>query len=187
MKLKYIIVLPIVACLLSFACEHTDDSTNSRITIEIAGEYPDVDGLYSSGRYNLFADSGSFRELLIENNGQVVSDSAITPIDLIIAIYLPGELAQSLLSPNGCRVETRFGLESGDIIANHTNQADSVFTPDNDTLFAVYGEGIVSSGTGRFENISGLFFEESTYRIENIDGLDQITKISCKYELQVDF
>ena len=189
MKLKYISILPIVACLLSFACDHTDNSASSRMTIEIDtdSEYP-VEGFYSSGKYVLSAEAGSFKELRIEHDGQIISDSTTAPVELSVAISLDGELVQSLiLNPNGCRVETRFGLEGGNIIANHTNQAAILVTPENDTLYAVYGEGIVSSGTDRFENISGLFFEESTYRIDNIDGLDQITKISCKYELQVDF
>ena len=195
MNLKYISILTIVVCLLSFACDHTDDKAGSLITIEIStdDEYP-VDPFPPSGSdntYLLFAEAGSFKELKIEHDGKIISDSSTLtiPVDLSVAISLfGGDLTESLLNPNGYRVVTRFGLEGGNIQANHTNQTAILVTPENDTLYAVYGEGIVYSGTDQFENISGLFFEESTYRIEkNSSGLSEITQISCKYELQVDF
>ncbi|MEA1997373.1 MAG: hypothetical protein U9N45_07025, partial [Gemmatimonadota bacterium] len=85
-------------------------------------------------------------------------------------------------------------LQGGEIIIDHTNQASLIPTPEGDTLYAVRGEGIVSSGTDYFKNISGFYYEESTYRISSstqaqlTPGLGpQVQNICCRYELIVDF
>ncbi|MBN2289451.1 MAG: hypothetical protein JXQ83_08980 [Candidatus Glassbacteria bacterium] len=181
-----LLLLP--AVLLS--CKQTENSASERLVFSVeTNPGSPVSAYYGEGykTYNISTDGGAF--LHTEGN-PVQSDSVFTPQYLNIRISLPGasELTELLLNPNGYRVRTQIQLAGGVIIINHTNQAYLVISQEGDSLYAVRGEGIVSSGTEYFENISGLFYEESTYRIwDAAGGGTTFGQISCRYELLVDF
>ncbi|HUU28221.1 MAG TPA: hypothetical protein VM123_10450 [archaeon] len=174
------------------ACEQSGRHSSERLLFNVrAGEDQKLFADYSptAKKYNISTDAGAF----FPANEETVPDSIFTPKYLNISINLLGELIPSLLNPNGYRVQTTLQLQGGTIIIDHTNEASLVITPAGDSLYAIRGEGIVSGGTSPFfENITGFFFEESTYKILSPSpgapgDRPQIININCKYELIVDF
>ena len=170
------------------ACEQTENRGNERLVFSVeagTAEFPISSGLPLPPSFTMTMDGGA---VSVSSDSDIASDSNFTPVQLGIKITLPAELIESLLNPNGYRVKTQIELAGGTININHTNQAYIVLSPENDTLYAVLGEGIVSSGTGIFENISGLFYEQSTYEIWDAGGgLLVIGSLKCRYELLVDY
>ncbi len=182
-------ILPIPLIIAVFiSCEQAENLTSERLVFSVETSDPAI-GSYNAARdeYNISTGGGAF---FSATEKELPSDSAFAPQGLHIIINLPGaaELIEVLLNPNGYRVETQITLAGGVIKIYHTNQAYLVINPEGDSLYAVYGEGIVSGGTEYFENISGLFYEKSTYRFRYfaVSGPDSV-EISCKYELLVDF
>jgi hypothetical protein len=174
------------------ACEQADSRDNQRLVFSVeAGSaeespvYPDTPTPPS------FTISTGGETVSVSSDNDIASDSSFTPVQLRITITLPAELVETLLNPNGYRVETQIEfVDDGTITINHTNQAYTVLSPDSDTLYAIHGEGIVSSGTGIFKNISGLFYEQSTYELWDWDSVGVglvVGRINCRYELLVDF
>ena len=93
-----------------------------------------------------------------------------------------------MLRALGYKVITRFEFEESNITVNHTNVADSLFVAHGDTLgdtlyVSIRGEGLISGGEKIFENVTGFFFEQSTYQVVH----DSVTNISCRYELTVEY
>jgi len=182
-------ILPIPLILAVFiSCEQAENLTSERLVFSVETSDPAI-GSYNAARdeYNISTGGGAF---FSATEKELLSDSAFVPQGLRIIINLPGaaELIEVLLNPNGYRVKTQIELAGGDIIINHTNQAYPVINPEGDTLYAVRGEGIVSGGSDLFKNISGLFYEKSTYRIWNFTGSGPDSmEIGCRYELFVDF
>ncbi|MFC1614484.1 hypothetical protein ACFL5K_04235 [Gemmatimonadota bacterium] len=172
------------------ACEQTENRDNERLVFSVeagTAEFPVNSGPLVPPSVKILTDGGA---VSVSSDNDLASDSSFTPVELRITITLPAELVETLLNPNGYRVMTQIELAEGDIIINHTNQAYTVLSPDSDTLYAVHGEGIVSSGTGIFKNISGLFYELSTYEISDTTagGGDLVVEsMNCRYELLVDF
>jgi len=189
LKLQLLFFTLILAVVLS--CEQSGKSNSERLvfSVQTSAEFPVNAGPAGENVYSISADSGAF---FIDSAEELMSGPTFTPQALIILISLRGQLIETILNPNGYRVKTQIALVGGDIIITHTNQAYLVEAPNGDSLYAIRGEGVVSSGTGIFENISGLFYEESTFLIdESIGEVEQpsftIDEIRCKYELLVDF
>ena len=180
-------ILPVPLILAVFlSCEQAENLTSERLvfSVETSANAP-VEGSPGSGQYIIRTTGEAF---LLRDEDELLSDSAFAPQALTIIINHRGQLIESLLNPNGYRVKTQIELAGGDIIINHTNQAYLVINPEGDSLYAVRGEGIVTSGTDIFENISGLSYEESTYRFRHFAGTGpDSVEISCRYELLVDF
>ena len=169
------------------ACEQAENRTSERLvfSVEDSATSPNATFDYVAGNFYIQTDGGAF---LRESEEEVQSDSAFAPQGLSIIINLPGELIEVLLNPNGYRAETQIELAGGVIKIYHTNQAYLVLSPQGDSLYAVHGEGIVSGGSDLFENIAGLFYEQRTYKIlDAAEGGIKVGKISCRYELLVDF
>ncbi len=172
-----------------FSCERAEKPESRTLVFEVQSQ----DSLSTNGSdysvdgatYTLYCTEEAF----INTPSWQAEDSIYQPKTLYVTIHLLGELISSLKNPNGYQVQTQFELEGGVIQVEHSNQAMQVESISGDTLYAVRGEGIVSSGEGSFENISGFFHEESTYRIMPAIGLQQarIRQISCHYELVIDF
>jgi len=184
-------ILIFLSALLS-ACEESDQHSSERVVFNVSADESQAGfSTNLAGNIYLIATSGnSF--LNLENTG-TVQDSLFNPERLEITITLAGDLIPSLTdNPNGYRVNTQFQFEGGIIQVSHTNQASKITNPEGDTLYAIRGEGMVSSGDETFKNISGLFYEVSTYKISP-DTSEQssvqrlITKIDCRYELIIDF
>ncbi len=180
----------LVLALWPSGCEQTrrEDSRRVVFQVQAGGEGAAIDTGYVTGpSYVMLSGPESFTGW--QSDG--APDSAFSPLRLSIEISLLGELIPSLININGCRVHTSLQLEGGTIEIDHTNQVEPLATPAGDTLYAVRGEGIISSGTGpRFQNITGLFFEESTYRISTPTtggARANVERINCRYELIVDF
>ena len=165
-------------------CERTERLSTERLVFDVSvgtGEHNfQVSQPPNTNRY-LIQTSGSAITL---EGGSPVQDSIFSPTSLFIQIRQSGssDLPSTLEASFGYRAETRISLKGGNIIINHTNLASFLAV---DSVYAIRGEGIISSGDGIFQNASGLFFEESTYRIDS-DSLD-VTRIECRYELVVDF
>ena len=186
------LILSLLLLSASGACVNADKHTSKRLIFNIAASREDQTLSVSSSRalkrYIISAKGSAF----FNQQGETELDSAFAPLNLTITINLLGELTESLLNLNGYRVQTQLELKGGDIAIDHTNQASLIVTPEGDTLYAIRGEGIVSGGTPPFfENISGFFFEESTYKISpdtSADGAPpQVININTRYELIVDF
>jgi len=180
-------ILPVPLILAVFlSCEQAENLTSERLVFSVeTGANAPVESSPGSGQYIIRTTGEAF---LLRDEDELLSDSAFAPQALTIIINHRGQLIESLLNPNGYRVKTQIELAGGDIIINHTNQAYLVINPEGDSLYAVRGEGIVTSGTDIFENISGLSYEESTYRFRHFAGTGpDSVEISCRYELLVDF
>ena len=193
MSHKSLPIYPILIFLLALmsACEESDQHSSERVVFNVSADESQFSTNNQAGNIYSIATSGnSFFNL--ESTG-AVQDSLFNPERLEITITLSGDLIPSLIkNPNGYRVNTQFQFEGGIIQVSHTNQASTITNPEGDTLYAIRGEGMVSSGDETFKNISGLFYEESTYKISP-DTSEQssvqrlITKIDCRYELIIDF
>lgn len=190
---KSSLIYPVLFLFLSglTACEESQQHSSERIVFNVSAEEGLANfGSVSAGdKYIITADDSAF---ISQSGAEPRPDSILIPMGLVITIFLPGDLTPSLLSPNGYQVNTQITLEGGTIVIDHTNQASPITTPEGDSLYAIRGEGIISSGFELFENISGFFFEESTYGISpdttlQGDGRPRIHKIDCRYELIVDF
>lgn len=191
---KSSLIYPVLFLFLSglTACEESERHSSERIVFLVSADDNQSNFTYSPSwdKYYISADSNAF---LNQSGAESKPDFISSPTGLVITIFLPGDLIPSLLSPNGYQVNTQITLADGStIIIDHTNQADTITTQEGDTLYAIRGEGIISSGSEAFENISGFFFEESTYDISpdttlQGDGRPRIHKIDCRYELIVDF
>jgi len=180
-------ILPVPLILAVFlSCEQAENPTSERLVFSVETSDPAM-GSYNAARdeYNISTEGGAFFSSI---DGGLPPDSAFVPQQLNIKINLPGGLIESLLNPNGYRVETQITLAGGVIKIYHTNQAYLVINPEGDSLYAVRGEGIVSGGSEYFANISGLSYEESTYRFRHFAGTGpDSVEIGCRYELLVDF
>ena len=183
-------ILSLFLVLLS-ACEESEQYSSERIVFNVsAGEGQAGFSSNQTDRYIISTNDSAFFDINISNT---VQDSLFNPERLNIIIILTGDLIPSLLyKPNGYSVSTQFQLKGGIIQVSHTNQASMIASPEGDTLYAIRGEGMVSSGTDAFKNISGLFYEESTYKISpDTAGLSpdkkMVTQIDCRYELIIDF
>lgn len=174
------------------ACQNSPKNSSERMVFNVES------GEGQAG----FSTSNLEKSYLIQTEGgaffnppgpQINRTPEFTPTNLTIRITRLGDLIPSLLNHNGYRVNTRIDfLDGSSISVEHTNQADTVTTPEGDSLFAIHGEGLVSGGTGIFENVSGFFFEESTFIISEPAGPGQapgvqVRGINCRYELLVDF
>jgi len=174
------------------ACEESDQYSSRRIVFNVSAEEGQA-GFSSSQTGNIYIISTDGSSFFNTENAGTVQDSLFNPERLDVNIILTGDLIPSLLyKPNGYRVSTQFQLEGGIIQVNHTNQASMIINPEGDTLYAIRGEGMVSSGDDIFKNISGFFYEESTYKISpDTAGLSPdkllVTQINCRYELIIDF
>ena len=185
--------LPIYLILFFFlafltACEESDQHSSERIVFNVSAEEGQAGFTFSQTdkAYIISTNDSAFFDIKISG---AVQDSLFNPERLDITIILTGELVPSLLyKPNGYSVSTQFQLEGGIIQVSHTNQASMITNPEGDTLYAIRGEGMVSSGGDTFKNISGLFYEESTYKISP-DATDKkiVAQINCRYELIIDF
>jgi len=181
---KSFLIYPVLLLLLSglTACEDSEQHSSERIVFNVSAEEGQSNFRTSSSpsRYIITTDGSAF---FSQSGAQSEPDKIFSPNRLEINIILQGDLIPSLLdNPNGYRVRTQFELEGGIIIIDHTNQASSL----TDSLYAIRGEGIVSGGDDLFKNISGFFFEESTFRIQGDDS-PGVNKITCRYELTIDF
>ena len=194
MSHKSLPIYPILIFLLALmsACEESDHHSSERIVFNVSADKSQAGfSTTPAGNIYLIATSGnSFFKL---KSTSAVQDSLFNPERLEITITLFGDLIPSLTdNPNGYRVNTQFQFQGGIIQVSHTNKASPITNPEGDTLYAIRGEGMVSSGGETFKNISGLFYEESTYKISP-DTSEQssvqrlITKIDCRYELIIDF
>jgi hypothetical protein len=178
---------------LTAACEKSEEKNFERILFYVeAGDGQPISVSYSpeTKKYTIRAEADAF----LTGKDGAIPDSSFVPKNLIITINLPGDLGPSLTdNPNGYRVRTQIDLQGGTIFIDHTNQASLIISPQGDSLYAVRGEGIVSNGSKVFENITGFFYEVSTYKISAADSSGsigpspQVRKISCRYELIVDF
>ena len=177
----------LAATLLS--CEHNERESTQRLVFDVeAGSYlgegfqtfPTTDN-----KYIVVAPAESFQTDSVSS----YVGPTLTPNRLNITLDKPGNLVPSMLRALGYKVTTRFEFEEGLIAVNHTNVADSLFvvTPGDsvaDTFYiAVRGEGLISGGENVFENVTGFFFEQSTYRVVN----EEVTNISCRYELTIEY
>jgi|GEM_PF-6649806 hypothetical protein len=185
----YLVIFVLLAGL--SACEQFEQHSSERLIFNVSAEegLANFGSLSAGKKYIITADDSAF---ISQSGAEQKPDSIFIPTGLVITIFLPGDLTPSLLSPNGYQVNTQITLEGGTIVIDHTNQASPITTPEGDSLYAIRGEGIVSSGGDIFKNISGFFFEESTYGISpdttlQGDGKPRIHKIACRYELIVDF
>ncbi len=185
-NLKY---LAFVLALLLFACEQAGNNSSQHLSFR-------VDASQSDQGWDTNLNSRSEQQIKATGVSFLMADSAsggasgFTPTRLNITFSRPGDLVPSMLLPLGYRVTTRIEFDDGsDISINHTNVADSLYVVQGDSLgdtlyLSIHGEGFVSSGKNVFEDVTGLFSEQSTYRIVN-DTL--ITNISCSYELMIDY
>ncbi|OGF98178.1 MAG: hypothetical protein A3F83_05345 [Candidatus Glassbacteria bacterium RIFCSPLOWO2_12_FULL_58_11] len=188
--LKFSIGLSICAWL--SACQEANKHSSERIVFNVeSGEsHAGFSTRYLERSYLIQTEGDAF---FLTPEQQQNPTPEFTPTNLTIRITLLGDLIPSLLNRNGYRVNTTIVFLDGSTISiEHTNQADTVTTAAGDSLFAIHGEGLVSSGSGIFENVSGFFFEESTFRISEPSGAGQaagiqVRSIDCRYELQVDF
>jgi hypothetical protein len=181
------ILLPAILALTLLSCEHNERESTQRLVFNVnAGtDTPDFFTFPSSNSYLLVAPAEAFSI----DSTSTTADSSLTPTRLQVTMDKPGSLVPSMLRALGYKVITRFEFEESQISVNHTNVADSLYvvTPGDsipDTLYiAVRGEGLISGGENIFENVTGLFFEQSTYRIVD----NSVTSISCRYEMTIEY
>lgn len=189
---KSSLIYPVLLLFLSSltACEESGPHSSERLVFNVSAEEDQSNFSSSSAgdKYIITADENAFPG---QSSAESKPDSIFLPTYLQITITLPGDLIPSLLSQNGYQVNTQINLAGGTIRIDHTNQASLIITPEGDSLYAIRGEGIVSSGSDVFKNISGLFFEESTYKISpdttEQGGEPWVSRIHCRYELSIDF
>lgn len=186
-NLKY---LAFALALMIVACEHAGKNSSQHLSFRVDASQSDQGwdtNLNAQGEQQIVALGISFLPADSASGGAA---SDFTPTRLNITFSRPGDLVPSMLQPLGYRVTTRFEFDDGSHISiNHTNVADSLYVVQGDSLadtlyLSIHGEGLVSSGKNVFEDVTGLFSEQSTYRIVN-DTL--ITNISCSYELMIDY
>ncbi|MFH1070095.1 MAG: hypothetical protein V1794_10800 [Candidatus Glassbacteria bacterium] len=187
-SLEYL--LPLLA-ILAAGCEHTERHSTKRLVFNISAH--SGDSLFLAGQ------SPGSTEYLIQTAGkaffssgdEVPPDSEFIPVRLIITIKQAGsgDLISTLKDRFGYHVETGITLNGGNIISNHTNLASFLPPKESDSMYvyAIRGEGIVTRGDHIFENVSGLFFEESTFQFSDTTGIQDVVEINCRYELTVDF
>lgn len=187
-SIRYLLLVLSVSIL---SCGHSDRFSSERLLFNVeAGigldEY-ETFRLISQGedKHLIEAPAAAFDSVGLETG------SGVIPSRLVITFDQEGDLVPSLLRPLGYKVLTRieFDDDASTINVSHTNIADSLLVAEGDSLadtlyVAVRGEGLVSGGEGVFENATGFFFEQSTYRIVH-DTL--IANISCHYELSVEY
>ncbi len=187
--LKY---LAFVLVVLLSACEQAERNSSEHLVfkvnaVEASASTPGFETFRSSGNFRIISPGETF---LPPDSSEPSAAAPYTPTRLSITFKPQGDLVPSLLLPLGYRATTRIEFEDGSSISvNHTNVADSLYVAPGDSLgdtlyVAIRGEGLVSGGDAVFNNATGLFFEQSTYRIVN-GAL--ITNISCSYQLMIDF
>ncbi|MBW7995401.1 MAG: hypothetical protein FVQ81_02285 [Candidatus Glassbacteria bacterium] len=172
----------------SIACEHSTRDSSQRLLFDVEA-YNGQPGYLTNrlplqSKYQINAPGVAF------DSSFSPPDSGFVPSRLQITFDQEGDLVPSLLGAFGYKVVTRIEFDDGSsITVNHTNVADSLRVAAGgtagDTLYvAIRGEGLVSNGEGVFENVTGLFFEQSTYGIVH-DTL--VANISCRYELSIEY
>ncbi|MEA2062153.1 MAG: hypothetical protein U9P14_00520 [Gemmatimonadota bacterium] len=172
-------------------CEQSETRVSEKLVFAVQASI-DETSLIPTGSSRSYTLQATREAFIRSFEKPLQADSAFTPHRLTVKINLLAGLVETLTNSNGYRARTQIELEDGEIKINHTSQANLVVSQEGDSLYAIYGEGIVSGGTERFENISGLFYEQSMYRIIDTLGTDgqptmKVTRIKCRYDLLVDY
>ncbi len=190
--LKYL-ALVLALALMTAACEQTERHSSELLTFNVDADVKDTGNPMG---FNTYWDGISLQinspgeNFLPPDSTQLSASASYTPTWLSITFKQQGSLVPSLLLPLGYRVTTRIEFDGESVISiNHTNVADSIYSVPGDSLgdtlyLSIRGEGLISGGENLFEDVTGLFYEQSTYRIVN-DTL--ITNISCNYQLLIDY
>ena len=167
------------------SCEHAEKLENRTLVFQVLDSLPTGIAIEDGALYSISVREEAFLPAPPEQE----QDSIFKPSELNITLTLLGRgLVSALENPNGFRVKTQLVLEGGTIVVVHTNQARLIVTEQGDSLYAVRGEGIISTGVGIFKDISGFFREVSTYRLEIPNsGQAKVQAVYCRYELTVDF
>ena len=178
---------------LLIGCEQAQRHSSERLVFngEAVGKSAD-----QPNGFDTFRQGSSFQirspgeNFLPPDSTQLSATASYTPSILSISFQQQGDLVPSFLLPLGYRVTTRIEFDDESVISvNHTNVAESLFVAQGDSLgdtlyLSIRGEGLISGGENLFEDVTGLFFEQSTYQIVN-DTL--ITNISCNYQMLIDY
>jgi hypothetical protein len=187
------LALVLVLALITVACEQAERHSSEHLVFNVDAAVESEDNpagfisFLDGSILKINSPGGNFKPP--DSTGPSAS-SSYTPTWLSIDFTQQGDLVPSLLLPLGYKVTTRIEFDDGSVISvSHTNVADSLYIVAGDSLadtlyLSIRGEGLISGGKNLFEDVTGLFFEQSTYRIVN-DTL--ITNISCNYQLLIDY